>query len=237
VDYPFDVYEETTIHIGTHWGARDDSYSSVHINFYVPKNFLLRLVTEYSDRFTSSVERCLTLLENPLFGRENGERLELSTNLGGMVPLKYWVIRENDMPPQYVIDTLGQVFEQFVRSLVSSPFLLFKEERQGRYHSSANIEYRRSSKKVDAQLELRLDVPATATKERFEAFRSRALSDITFRQQAGKSYLGCDERPSSLGYGLFALHGETHGNVTIPQVHEEVRRLFQTVDTELTFQD
>jgi hypothetical protein len=203
----------------------------------VPKNFLRRLVTEYSDRFTGSVQSCLTLLAHPLFGRENGERLELSTHLGGMVPLKYWVIRENNMPPQGVIDGLGKAFEQFVRSLVASPFLLFKEQQQGRYHSSANVEYRRSAKKADAQLELRLDVPATATKERFEAFRSRALSGITFRQQAGKSYIGCDERPSSLGYGLFGLHGEIQGNVTIPEVLEEVRRLFEDADTDLSFPD
>lgn len=232
-----DVFSETTVHLSTHWGgARDDNHSGLHLNFYVPRGFLRRLTDEYYDRFAGSVQSCITLLKEPLFGRENGERLELSTHLGGIVPLKYWVIRENDMPSKEVIEGLGQTFKQFVLRFASGS-MRPTAERQGRYFSGASIEYRRVSKSTDAQLELRLGVTATATKERFEAFRSRAPRNIRFTQEAGKTYVRSDENSSSLGYGLFGLTGESYGNVTVPAVIEEMRELFDVAAADLNFSD
>lgn len=207
-----DVFSETTVHLSTHWGARDDSRSSLHLNFYVPKGFLRRLTDEYYDRFVGSVQSCVTLLSEPLFGREN------------------------DMPPKEIIDGLGQTFKQFVLRFASGS-MRPTEERLGCYFSSANIQYRRVSKSTDAQLELRLGVPATTTKERFEAFRSRAPRNITFTQEAGKSYVRFDEKSSSLGYGLFDLTGESYGNVMIPAVIEAMRELFDVAAADLNFSD
>lgn len=231
-----DVYSETTVHLATHWSAGDDSYSSVHLNLYVPKDFLRRLTSEYWDRFAGSVQSCIALLRQPLFGRENGERLELSTHLGGVVPLRYYVIRENDMPPAEIIDGLGWTFEQFVVRFAGGS-MRPTEERKEPYFSSSSIDYRRTSKSADAQMTLHLQVPATITRERFEAFRARTLTCITFRQEAGKSYIRSDEQSSALGYGLLALAGDVFGKVTVPMAIEEIRELFCAAAADLCLSD
>jgi hypothetical protein len=235
----FDVPQDATVQIATHWReARNGSRSKVHLNFYVPKDSLRQLVTEYSDQFAESVQRCLDLLARSLFGRKDGERLELTTYLDGMIPLRYWLVRENDLPPKEAIDGLGQKFEQFTRSLAAGPILPI-EQRQGQYLSSVNIEYRRRSKKDDGQLDLYLDVPATATSKRFKTFRSKAQRSITLGDDSGKRYFECNEKPSSIGYehGLFELHGEIHGKVTTAEIFEEIRRLFDDTKTDLQFPD
>jgi len=206
---------------------------TAYINLFVPKGIIPQLVGRYSDGFERGVRACRELLVSPLFGSD--DRLEFAAHIGGGAPLKCQV--QGVSFPE-AADVLCDALREFVKSFARGPLRPTETRQASGCFCWASIDYRRVSSTQYTQIELRLMVPATATRRRFEAFRDKAVnSGVRQTQEAGKVYLSCDEVSDTFGYGHFAVYGNVFGEISLSDIRQEVAQLFNFAAADLSFPD
>lgn len=205
-------------------------WRSAHLNFSVPDFFAPRLIGDCAEMFSRSVEACVDLLSRSLFqgARGTNEQLNLSTHIGGVVPVEYILSIHGDVPIER-IEHLGEIFMVFVRRTFRG------DKVETRPENGFKCDYRtvhtalRSAN--DASLELEVHLPHDVSMLRWQEFTGRILEAVQCRPEKAeepKIHLVVGEYPDRMGPDYCWISGKIYG-VSSQEVRAEVSALLDRI--------
>ena len=211
-----------------HTFARD--WDGAHLNFSVPDSFAPRLIGDCAEMFSRSVEACVDLLSRPLFQGARGanEQLNLSTHIGGVVPVEYILRINGDVPIEH-IEHLGEIFMTFARQVFSGDKLERRPEKGFLCDYRTVHTAMRSAN--DASLELEVHVPYDVGMLRWCEFADRILEVVQCRPERAeqsKIHLVVGEYPDRVGPDYCWISGKIYG-VFSQEVRAEVSALLDRI--------
>lgn len=199
-----------------------------HINFSVADHFASKLVGDYAEMFSRSVEACVELLCRPLFQDIHGmnEHLRLSTHIV-TVPAEYQIIVSPEMPPEQ-IEHLGEVFLAFARHMLDGgSFRPCPEEGFGHGYLT---KYKAVRTGVDASLELEVRLPHSMSIVRWGKFVERALEYLQYRTANEKPgiHWSVNETSNLISPTVASMFANVNG-VSAEEMYAETEALLQRV--------
>ena len=199
-----------------------------HINFSVPDTFAERLVGEYLEMFSRSVEACVDLLSRPMFREiaNMGERLTVGTDISGVVPVEYQLSVNSDVPTDQ-IEHLGELFLVHACRMLDGG--TFRPCLEDHFEYNYITKHKVSRGSNDASLEFEVRLPYEMNMIRWCAFTERIQAYARYRaSEAENIYWSVGEYANRLGVGTASLFGKIN-NVSDDEAYAELTALLDRI--------